>query len=119
MLRRNFLPANNAPVTCSTVLPDGTTVGSHVNVVSNQINNAANSAQPVSRPYGPGPSPNLPGPISVASQVYSGTNFRGMYGGPGANYTLFGDAGNFAYFAVSTNIGVPFGRLSWLRAGIQ
>jgi RHS repeat-associated protein len=103
----NQLAANNGPVTCSTVLPDGSTVGSHVNAVSNQINNAANSAQPVSTPYGPAPSPNLPGPISVASQVYSGTNFRGMYGGPGANYTLLGDAGNFAYFAVSSNIGVP------------
>jgi RHS repeat-associated protein len=100
-------PANNGPVTCSTVLPDGSTVGSHVNAVSNQINNAANSAQPVSTPYGPAPSPSLPGPISVASQVYSGTNFRGMYGGPGANYQLLGDAGNFAYFAVSANIGVP------------
>lgn len=30
-----------------------------------------------------------------------------MYGGPGANYTLLGDAGNFAYFAVAANIGVP------------
>jgi hypothetical protein len=101
------VPANNGPVTCSTVLPDGSTVGSYVNAVSNQINNAANSAQPVSTPYGPAPSPNLPGPISVASQVYSGTNFRGMYGGPGANYQLLGDAGNFAYFAVSANISVP------------
>ena len=34
-------------------------------------------------------------------------NFRRMFGGPGANYAFLGDAGNFAYGAVSGNIGVP------------
>ena len=30
-----------------------------------------------------------------------------MFGGPGANYPFLGDVGNFAYGAVSANIGVP------------
>jgi hypothetical protein len=95
--------ANN--ITCGTVLPNGQTVGSYVNQLSNSINSSAGN--PTSTPYGPGPNPSAPGPISVASQVYSGTNFRKMFGGPGANYAFLGDAGNFAYAAVSANIGVP------------
>jgi len=92
-------------ITCGTVLPNGQTVGSYVNQLSNSINGSAGN--PTSTPYGPGPNPSAPGPISVASQVYSGTNFRKMFGGPGANYAFLGDAGNFAYAAVSANIGVP------------
>ena len=102
--------ANNGRVpnniTCSTVLPNGRTVGSYVSQVSNGINQQAQVA-PVSTPYGPAPNPSFPSPISVASQVYSGTNFRAMFGGPGANYAFLGDAGNFAYGAVSANLGVP------------
>ena len=30
-----------------------------------------------------------------------------MFAGPGENYAFLGDAGNFAYAAVSANIGVP------------
>ena len=51
--------------------------------------------------------PPVPGPIDVASQVYSGTNFRKMFGGPNANYEALGDAGNFAYGAVAAQLGVP------------
>jgi RHS repeat-associated protein len=93
-------------ITCGTVLPNGQTVGSYVNQLSNQINNAGN--QSVSTPYGPA-SAYTPGlsPLSIPGAVYSGTNFRQMFGGPGANYALLGDAGNFAYAAVSANIGVP------------
>ncbi len=106
-------PSNPAPnngrvantITCATVLPNGQTVGSYVNQLSNSINGSVGN--PTSTPYGPGPNPSAPGPISVASQVYSGTNFRKMLGGPGANYAFLGDAGNFAYAAVSANIGVP------------
>jgi RHS repeat-associated protein len=103
-------PSNRVPnkITCGTVLPNGRTVGSYVNQLSNSINGSAGN--PVSTPYGPGPNPSAPGPISVASQVYSGTNFRGMFG-QGAGYTanaFLGDAGNFAYAAVSANIGVPY-----------
>ena len=46
----------------------------------------------------------------MAGQVYSGTNFSGMFG-KGAGYTanaFLGDAGNFAYAAVSANIGVLY-----------
>lgn len=102
--------ANNGRVpnniTCSTVLPNGRTVGSYVSQVSNSINQQAQVA-PVSTPYGPAPNPSFPSPVSVAQQVYSGTNFRAMFGGPGANYAFLGDAGNFAYGAVSANLGVP------------
>jgi hypothetical protein len=100
-------PTNNGTqrvpnqITCNTVLPDGSTVGSHINSVVNSVGNSANTENPV-----------LEGqtglnPISVMSQVFSGTNFRAMYGGPGANYAFLGDAGNFAYGAVSAQIGVP------------
>jgi hypothetical protein len=45
-------------------------------------------------------------PHSVASQVYSGANFKIMYKGS-ANAAFLGDAGNFAFGAVSANLGVP------------
>jgi RHS repeat-associated protein len=92
-------------ITYSTALPNGRTVGSYVSQLSNSLNQQGQVA-PVSTPYGPAPNPSLPGPISVASQVFSGTNFRRMFGGPGANYAFLGDAGNFAYGAVSANLGV-------------
>jgi hypothetical protein len=95
-------------ITCGTVLPNGRTVGSYVNQLSNGINGSAQGG--ASTPYGPGVNPSTPGPISVAGQVYSGTNFRGMFGkGAGSTANAFlGDAGNFAYAAVSANIGVPY-----------
>lgn len=80
-------------------------MGGQVAALSNQIND---SLQLTSTPYGPvaqnGNGSSIP---SVVSQVYNGTNFRAMYGGPGANYVFLGDAGNFAYGAVTANIGVP------------
>jgi hypothetical protein len=93
-------------ITCSTVLPNGRTVGSYVQALSNQINNSG--SQTISTPYGPAPvyTPGL-SPLSIPGAVYSGTNFRQMFGGPGANYAFLGDAGNFAYGAVSASIGVP------------
>ncbi len=103
------VPANNGRVpnniTCSTVLPNGRTVGSYVGQVSNSLNHQAQVA-PVSTPYGPAPTR----VFLVQSQSLardSGTNFRAMFGGPGANYAFLGDAGNFAYGAVSANLGVP------------
>jgi RHS repeat-associated protein len=109
--------AGNAPnngrqpneITCGTALPNGRTVGSYVNQLSNQINNSG--SQIISTPYGPAPvyTPGL-SPLSIPGAVYSGTNFRGMFG-QGAGYTtnaFLGDAGNFAYAAVSANIGVPY-----------
>ncbi len=95
-------------INCGSVLPNGRTVGSYVNQISNTINNAA---QVTSTPYGPSVSYS-PGesPLSIPGQVYSETNFRGMFG-KGAGYTtnaFLGDAGNFAYAAVSANIGVPY-----------
>jgi hypothetical protein len=84
----------------NTKLPDGSTVGDHVNAVSNKINN---STQFAPSPYGP----TMQIGNGVVTNVYRGTNFRKMYGGAGANYPFLGDAGNFAYFAVSGNIGVP------------
>jgi hypothetical protein len=47
------------------------------------------------------------GPIGVAAITYNGTNFRKMYGGPGADYKFLGEAGNFAYGAVSADLGIP------------
>jgi hypothetical protein len=100
-----MIAANNRvpnKITCATVLPDGSTVGSRVASLSNNINNSyqwVDTADPSSVQG--------PGPVSVMSQVFSGANFRQMFGGPGANYTFLGDAGNFAYGAVSANLGVP------------
>jgi hypothetical protein len=91
-------------ITCSTVLPNGQTVGSYVNQVSNTINNAPQST---STPYGPsaGYSPGY-SPLSVPGQVYSQTNFKINFRGQG-DAAFLGDAGNFAYAAVSANIGIP------------
>jgi RHS repeat-associated protein len=99
-------PSNRVPnkITCSTVLPNGRTVGSYVNQLSNTINNAP---QGTSTPYGPSAS-YAPGysPLSVPGQVYSQTNFKINFRGQG-NAVFLGDAGNFAYAAVSANIGIP------------
>ena len=79
-------------------------MGSYVNQLSNGINGSAQGG--ASTPYGPGVNPSTPGPFSVARQVYSGTNFKILFRGQG-NAAFLGDAGNFAYSAVSGNIGVP------------
>jgi hypothetical protein len=109
-------PNNRTPnkITCATVLPSGQTVGSYVNQLSNSINGSAGN--PVSTPYGPGPNPNAPGPLTVAGQVYSGTNFKIMFRGQG-NAAFLGDAGNFAYAAVSGNIGVPLSLTEMVAGG--
>lgn len=100
-------PNNRIPnkITCGTVLPNGRTVGSYVNQLSNSINATANNS--TFTPYGPAPTPDS-NPDFIAEEVYSGTDFRAMFSGPGADYAFLGDAGNFAYAAVSANIGVPF-----------
>jgi hypothetical protein len=64
--------------TTSTVLPNGRTVGSYVSQLSNSLNQQG-QVPPVPTPYGPTPNPSSPGPISVASQVFSGTNFRQLF----------------------------------------
>lgn len=91
-------------ITGKTVLPNGRTVGSYVNQISNTIINAAQSS---STPYGPSSSYS-PGysPSSVPGQVYSQTNFKINFRGKGDPAKL-GDAGNYAYSAVSANLGVP------------
>jgi RHS repeat-associated protein len=65
-------------ITCSTVLPNGRTVGNYVSQLSNSLNQQGQVPM-VSTPYGPAPNPSLPSPISVASQVYSGLNFKIMF----------------------------------------
>jgi RHS repeat-associated protein len=91
-------------ITCGTVLPNGRTVGSYVNQLSNTINNAPQST---STPYGPSASYS-PGysPLSIPGQVYSQTNFKINFQTQ-RNAAFLGDAGNFAYAAVSANIGIP------------
>jgi hypothetical protein len=73
-------------IDCNTKLPDGSTVGDRVRDLSNNINNRA---QFTSTPYGPVmQAGGRSDPLSVVSDVYSGTNFRKMFGGAGANYAL-------------------------------
>jgi len=90
------------PITCDTILPDGSTIGSRVAALSNSINSQGQLIEGPEGPIWQGP-----GPLSIASQVYSGTNFRKMFGGPGAKNVFLGDAGNFAYGAVAAQLGVP------------
>jgi RHS repeat-associated protein len=91
-------------ITCATVLPDGSTVGSRVAAIANQINQSTST---MSTPYGPASQYNgAPSPLSVPSSVYSQTNFKIMFQGQGSA-SFLGDAGNFAYAAVSADIGVP------------
>ena len=78
-------------IKCNSKLPDGTTVGDHVRASTAEANSLGF----------------VLGPVAVAFITYRGTNFRKMYGGPGANYPFLGDAGNFAYGAVAANLGVP------------
>ena len=78
-------------IKCSTVLPNGRTVGSYVAELSNGINDSGELAY---------------APFNVAADVYSGTNFKIMFRGQ-ANAAFLGNAGNFAYGAVSANIGIP------------
>ncbi|WP_454886193.1 RHS repeat-associated core domain-containing protein [Sphingomonas oryzagri] len=91
-------------IDCNTKLPDGTTVGSHIAALSNTINGSASTT---STPYGPSGSYSSGySPLSIPGQVYRQTNFKIMFRGQG-NAAFLGDAGNFAYGAVSANIGVP------------
>jgi RHS repeat-associated protein len=87
--------------TCSSKLPDGTTIGDHVRTVVAQANQWGS----------------VLGPIAIAVITYNGTNFRKMYGGPGANYHSLGDAGNFAYGAVSADLGVPLSAAESVAGG--
>jgi hypothetical protein len=83
---------------------DSGTVGSHVQTVSNQVNGLASTT---STPYGPvAQYSGAPSPLSVPSSVYNSINFKIMFQGQG-NAAFLGDAGNFAYGAISANIGVP------------
>ena|ERR1035438_3383948 len=97
------LEDSETEVGCNTVLPDGSTIGSHVRSVVNSVNNSAQLMVATENEE----SPSVSNLVSMISQVYSGTNFRTMYGGPGANYKFLGDAGNFAFFAINAKIGVP------------
>jgi RHS repeat-associated protein len=89
--------------TCNTKLPDGSTIGSRVAALSNQISSEA--LKMISTLYCPVLPPSAL-PQSVVSQVYSGTNFKIMFRGQTDAKSL-GDDGNFAYGAVSANIGIP------------
>lgn len=109
----SFTDEHGLCIDCDTVLPDGSTVGDHVRAISNKINS---SSQITFSPYGPVVGAGMD-PVTVAAQVYSGTNFRKMYGSPGADYASLGDAGNFAYGAVSANIGVPLGAAEAVAGG--
>jgi hypothetical protein len=94
-------------VICDSVLPNGQTIGDWINQLSTALKQAGQSASPSFTPYGPGANPSI-GPGLIADQVFQSTKFRSMFAGPGANYKQLGDIGNFAYAAVSANLGVPF-----------
>jgi RHS repeat-associated protein len=86
---------------CSSKLPDGSTIGQHVRAVAAEANQ-----------WGA-----VLGPLAIASIVYNGTNFRKMYGGPGANYHFLGDAGNFAYGAVAADLWIPLSATESVAGG--
>ncbi len=90
-------------ITCSTVLPDGSTVGDVVNSVLENI--GQNSVDQDSTSIAEAQT-GLWDPGTVALEVYSGTNFKIMFKGQG-DAGFLGDAGNFAYGAVSADLGVP------------
>jgi hypothetical protein len=94
-------------VICDSVLPNGQTIGNWINQLSDAINQAGQNTPPIFTPYGPGLNPDIY-PDVIADQVFESTKFRSMFAGPGANYKQLGDMGNFAYAAVSANLGVPF-----------
>jgi hypothetical protein len=102
-------------ITLDTVLPDGSTVGSRVKALADNINNRG---QTIDTPYGPVmQSGDRSDPISVVTDVYNGTNFKKMFAGQKADPGLLGDAGNFAYGAVTARIGIPLGAAE-IPAGI-
>lgn len=88
--------SQNPKVGCGSVLPNGQTVGQVVNQVTQAIDAAeSNAAQAGGGPLGPGLAEyyvdvNTNGPIDFKN------NFRGQ-----ANPGFLGDAGNFAYGAIS------------------
>jgi hypothetical protein len=80
-------------------------VGSHVNSIVNSLNdsaqvNANTDATAVAEAQ------TGSNPISDIFQVYSGANFKIMFKGQ-ADASFLGDAGNFAYGAISADLGVP------------
>jgi RHS repeat-associated protein len=92
-------------ITCNTVLPNGQTVGGVVNSLLDSIgqNSIDRDATAVLEAQ-----TGLFDPITVGLEVYSGTNFKIMFKGQ-ADPGFLGDAGNFAYGAVSADLGVPLG----------
>lgn len=68
-------------IDCNTPLPDGTTVGSRINALAADLNGRAQAPAPLPTSYGPiWPLGQRADPLSVARDVYRGTNFRGMFG---------------------------------------
>ncbi|MES2294031.1 MAG: hypothetical protein V4527_12090 [Pseudomonadota bacterium] len=94
-------------ITLDTVLPDGSTVGSRVKALADDINSRG---QTIDTPYGPVMQfGDRSDPVSVVTDVYNGTNFKKMFAGPNVDPELLGQAGNFAYGAVAARLGIPLG----------
>ena len=91
-------PQKPKPITCGTVLPNGRTVGSYVASAIDQI--LANT----------GPGSGATSALDFIDQVGSRgpidfkLNFKGQ-----ANATFLGEAGNFAYGAVASGVGLSQG----------
>jgi RHS repeat-associated protein len=99
---------------CNTLLPDGSTIGSHVKSISNdsaQLSLISDANNPTLETQGSGANPLL-----FAVQVYNQTNFKLIYKGS-TDATFLGDAGNFAYGAVSANVGVPLWATELIAGG--
>ena len=93
-------------ITLNTALPDGSTVGDLVNALVNDINNRP--VQVIATPDGPVMQyGNRSDPLSVVTDVYNGTNIKRLFKGSQANPAFLGDAGNFAYGAVTARLGIP------------
>ena len=88
-------------VSCSTVLPNGQTVGQVVNQYRNQLQSIANEA--LNNPNNQNPLGEITGAFYPIAKSNGPIDFKNIFRGQ-ANGAMLGQAGNFAYYAIGTGI---------------
>ena len=89
-------------VSCSTVLPNGQTVGQVVNQYRNQLQSIANEA--LNNPNNQNPLGEITGAFYAIAQPHGPIDFKNGVAGQGGNGATLGQAGNFAYYAIGSGI---------------
>jgi RHS repeat-associated protein len=88
-------------ISCSSVLPNGQTVGQVVQKYRAELQDIANEA--LQNPENPNPLGEITGAFLATAQPYGPIDFKNNFSGM-ANAAFLGQAGNFAYYAIGSGI---------------